>query len=266
MPYIGTRLVDEDGIALLREWIAQLPASSSHASNKELESLRVSLVKPDTDLQELAARESGSTSAALRLAHATSHPSVPVERREKLARAVLKTSNPLVRELFERFVPADERTPISQAIAPKQEVLSLKGDPQRGAALLSDTARLSCLQCHQYQNLGRTFGPPFKKAVANKSRGEILDNIIAPSRQIAPEYVLYTADLGDDDPISGMIVTRNDQEVVLKDAALAEHRIATAKIKSLKAQQLSAMPEGLLAGLSAQQVADLLEALMTEAK
>jgi putative heme-binding domain-containing protein len=266
MPYIGSRLVDEDGIALLREWIAQLPTNSSHDSSKEMESLRASLVKRDVDLQELAARESGSTSAALRLAHAASHPSVPLERREKLARAVLKTTNPLVRELFERFVPADERTPVSQAIAPKQEVLSLKGDPQRGAALLADTARLSCLQCHQYQALGRTFGPPFKKAVANKSRGEILDNIIEPSRQIAPEYVLYTADLGDDDPISGMIVTRDDQEIVLKDAALAEHRIPAAKIKSLKAQQLSAMPEGLLAGLSAQQVADLLEALIVEGK
>ncbi len=261
MPYIGTRIVDDAGIALLEEWIEHL---DSHSDN--LSTLRAAISQSETPLETVAAPARLSTSEALRLAHAANHPSISVERRERLARAVLKSTNPLVRELFERFLPPEDRAPVSQAIPSRQEILSLKGDAKRGAALLTDSARISCLQCHQYQNLGRNFGPPFKQAVQKKSRTDLLDNILEPSRQIAPEYVLYSADLGDDDTVSGIIVSKNAQEVVLRDAGSIEHRIPAAQIKSLRAQQLSAMPEGLLAGLSAQDVADLLEALLAEGR
>jgi putative heme-binding domain-containing protein len=261
MPYIGTRIIDDAGITLLREWIENL---GSHSN--DLAQVRAAISRGETDLNALAAPAMLSTSEALRLAHAADHPSISIERREKLARAVLKSTNPLVRELFERFLPPDERAPVSQAIPSRQEILSLKGDAKRGAALLADSARISCLQCHQYKDGGRNFGPPFKQAVQNKSRTDLLDNILEPSRQIAPEYVLYAADLGEDDQLSGMIVTKNGQEVVLRDAGSIEHRIPVAQIKSLRAQQLSAMPEGLLAGLTAQDVADLLDALLAEGR
>jgi putative heme-binding domain-containing protein len=104
-----------------------------------------------------------------------------------------------------------------------------------------------------------------KKAAAKKSKTELLDNILEPSRQIAPEYVLYTAALDKDEELSGIIVQRNERELVLRDAGAVDHVLDLSKVKALRPQQLSAMPEGLLAGLTAQEAADLLAALLNEA-
>lgn len=264
MPYIGTRIVDDPGIALLREWIQGLKGSTPAGTGENYESLRNALARSDADLEKLAEPALNSTADALRLAHAAADPIIAVQQREKLAQAVLKTSNPLIRELFERFLPPEARAPVSQITPPRQEVLALRGDGARGAALLADAARLSCLQCHQYRNLGRAFGPPFKRAAQNRSRADLLDNILEPSRQIAPEYVLYTAEIDEDEQISGIILSKTAREIVLRDSGSVDHKLPAEKVKSLRAQQLSAMPEGLLAGLTAQQVADLLEALVQE--
>ena len=63
------------------------------------------------------------------------------------------------------------------------------------------------------------------------------------------------------DTFSGFVLKKTAAEIVLKDAQLKELHIATADIQKLAAQSVSAMPEGLLADLDAQQAADLLEFL-----
>jgi len=258
MPYIGSELVDETGIALLRDWIESL---GGKAPRHALEKLRQELLTGDLD--QIVAGSTANTSAALTLAHALSDPNVALQIKERIARVATKSTNPLIPELFERFLPADARTIVSETIAPREEVLALHGDAARGAALLNNTARLSCLQCHQFQSAGRPFGPEFKKACKEKTRAQILDSILQPSREIAPEYALHTVEY-DDDVLSGIILNRNSERVIVRDAAAVDHEILTPKVKSIRPQQLSAMPEGLLAGLSAQQVADLVEALTAE--
>ena len=175
-----------------------------------------------------------------------------------------KSSNPLIGELFERFLPAEMRANVLQPTARREDVLGLSGEAKRGAALLNDSARTSCLQCHHYRNAGRAFGPSF--ATIKKTKEEILDGILEPSREVAPEYVLYTVETGDDEVLSGMIVKRGSEEMVVRDATATDHVLPSAKVKSSRPQQLSAMPEGLLAGMSAQEVADLIAAIMEEAK
>jgi hypothetical protein len=61
-----------------------------------------------------------------------------------------------------------------------------------------------------------------------------------------------------------MIVKRGSDEMVVRDATGTDHVLATTQVKASRPQQLSAMPEGLLAGLSAQDVADLIAAIMAE--
>lgn len=259
MPYIGSELVDETGIALLRDWIESLGGKApAHA----VEKLRQELLTGDLD--QIVARSTANTTAALTLSHALSDASVPIQIKERIARMATKSSNPLIPELFERFLPADARTIVSETIAPREEVLALRGDATRGTALLNDTARLSCLQCHQFQSAGRPFGPEFKKACKEKTRAQILDSILQPSREIASEFALHTVEYDEDEVLSGIILKRTGEKIILRDAAVVDHEVPTAKVKSIRPQQLSAMPEGLLAGLSAQQVADLVEALTAE--
>jgi putative heme-binding domain-containing protein len=240
MPYLSSEWVDEAGIALLRDWIASL----GEGSVPELKT---------------APR---SSSEALRLAHAL--PSFPPEGREVIAREAALSSNPLFRDLFDRFLAAEDQTTLQQAVLSKNQILALRGNANRGERLLSDASRLSCVQCHSFGTGGRLIGPDLKTATRGKSRAQILESILEPSKEIAPEYVLHLAELDDDETVSGIVIKRTDAEVVLRDAAAAEHTYPAAKIKSLRALQLSAMPEGLLSGLNAQEAADLLEALLPE--
>jgi putative heme-binding domain-containing protein len=142
----------------------------------------------------------------------------------------------------------------------------LQGDPRRGSVLLNDTARISCLQCHQFAGAGRAFGPDFKKTAKTKTKVQILDSILEPSKEIAPEYVLHTVDLANDEQLSGIVLSRSKEEILLRDATATDHQIPAGRLRSIRPQQLSAMPEGLLAGLGAQEISDLLEALVEEGR
>jgi len=128
-------LVDEQGITLLREWIYSLePKSGPNGRGDLLAKLREEITRPDANLEKIAANNSATSSSAIALAHALSHPDISMAVKERIAGTAVKSSNPLVHELFDRFLPPEARTVVSQVIAPKQEVLALKGDAKHGAA------------------------------------------------------------------------------------------------------------------------------------
>ena len=62
MPYIGTELVDDEGVALLREWIASLDGKSGSESVRE--------VVKEISRGGAAAKYTANSSTALMLAHA----------------------------------------------------------------------------------------------------------------------------------------------------------------------------------------------------
>ena len=77
------------------------------------------------------------------------------------------------------------------------------------------------------------------------------DHILHPSKVIHPEFQLRKA--GNH---VGLIVRRNERELILRDAAGQQHTLpAKTNTQVLPA---SAMPPGLLATLTTQQAADLL--------
>jgi hypothetical protein len=62
--------------------------------------------------------------------------------------------------------------------------------------------------------------------------------------------------------LNGFVIRRMPGAIVLKEQALTEHTLESSQIAELRESSLSAMPEGLLAPLTAQEVADLLEFLL----
>ena len=72
------------------------------------------------------------------------------------------------------------------------------------------------------------------------------------------------------DPVRGhiehvdlLLVRRGEKEVVLRDAQNKEVVLAARNVETLRPSRMSLMPEGQLAGLTAQEAADLLEYLAT---
>src|SRR5262249_29111103 len=98
---------------------------------------------------------------------------------------------------------------------------------------------------------------------AKYDRAGLLDQILEPSKTIDPQFVAYLLETTDGRVMTGLVVEKNAQHVVLKDAQAKTVRIPSAEVEQLVPQSRSLMPELLLRDLTAQQVADLLEYLTT---
>lgn len=266
MPHIGSRLVDPDGVALMRDWIQSLrrPAAAPGqpdepaiaALSADIIRHRAALAGPDRTAAAGALLASVNGSLAL-LDAIDAAP----ELRPLAARAGQHT-NLLVRDLFQRLVPAGQRRLTLGTDPDPASILALTGDAVRGQALFTGAAQ--CVQCHPYAGGGRAFGPDLTRLPRPYDRAQLLEQILFPSRFIAPEFRPVTIITRDGRELNGFVIQRDAGEMVVKDQELTEHRVRVADVVDRRESALSAMPEGLLAPLTAQEAADLLEFLLVK--
>lgn len=236
MPYIGSSVVDREGLELIARWIESLPAAPG---------------------EKATAASLDSTSGALNLVRGIDAGRSPEP--ELLERAMRAPD--VVRGLFERFVPPERRP---KRLGPKPdpaEILAQKGDPERGRGLFFESASLQCRNCHIVGGRGENYGPDLSKVGAKHPRAALLETILQPSKQIDPPFATWVVQAEDGAVYTGLLLQKNDETVVLKDAGRKEIRLRAASVARMAAQQTSAMPEFLLQDLTASEAADLLEFL-----
>jgi putative heme-binding domain-containing protein len=175
-----------------------------------------------------------------------------------------------VRDLYERFLPPEK---IASRLGPTidpQAILSLTGDAGRGREVFFGSAGGAastslCAQCHQVGGKGESFGPDLSHVATKYDRAKLLEQVVEPSKVIDPQFVTHVARTAKGEDFVGLLVRRDDREVVLKDAQQKkEIRLPASDVKRLVAQTVSVMPENLLSGLTAQQAADLVEFLLQQ--
>lgn len=256
MPHIGSRLVDPVGHRLVADWIRELGGGPT-SSIPEITAPRI---------PELLRTMNGALAVLETLERPADDASARVAA--ELKQAALETAaahpNAMIRDLFERLLPPDQRRTTLGAEFPFRAVLDLKGDSQRGQELFSGAAQ--CSNCHVRDGRGRPFGPDLTE-IARKypTRQQLLEHIVLPSAQMAPEFRTTTVILAEGEDLSGFVVRRGSDRLVLKDSQLVEHELRLDQIKESRESALSAMPEGLLATLTAQEASDLLEYLVASA-
>jgi putative heme-binding domain-containing protein len=182
----------------------------------------------------------------------------PALRNEVAAAAMVQT-NALVRDLFQRLLPPDQRRQTLGTDFNPETILALPGIAARGRDLFLGMAQ--CSRCHVCNGAGRAFGPDLTGIARKYPRAQLLEQILYPSRVIAPEYKTTVVTLRDDTEISGFVLKRSATELVLRDENLAEHQLRISDLKETREAALSVMPEGMLAPLTAQEAADVLEYL-----
>jgi putative heme-binding domain-containing protein len=163
----------------------------------------------------------------------------------------------LWRDLYERFEPKEKRRKrLGLSINPG-EILALKGDATRGKTVF-ESPGLQCSICHRQQP--DALGAPL--ANLKLSRAEILDSILDPSKKIDPKFTGLRVQTKDGQVLSGVLISRDDKELVLRDAK-GPMRIPLASIEREAPLTRSLMPDNLLQSLTAQEAADLLEFVAT---
>jgi len=276
MPHIGSRLVDEAGSRLIFDWIQSMEKWTSlkedAASVLRLLELNASLQDQFTrlarekgaDQVELIRDILGSMNGALGLLDFVSRVGATDAAFRDKAVAVANThTNALVRDLFQRFLPSDQRRQTLGSEINPQRILNLKGSAVRGKELFVGASQ--CARCHVCGDEGRAFGPDLTGAGRKYNRAQLLEHILQPSKLIAPEFKTTMVTLGDGTELSGFVLKQSATELLLRDDSLAEHRMKLSDVKQSRESILSAMPEGLLAPLTAQEAADLVEFLFTSA-
>jgi putative membrane-bound dehydrogenase-like protein len=179
-----------------------------------------------------------------------SPPATDATRRARL----LTHPSPAIRTLAEtRLTPASPRTDV---IARFQPALDLPGDPARGRAVHT---RL-CASCHRLDQTGLDVGPNLQ-SVASHPPEKLLTNILAPNVDVQPGYHAYLCRLSDGTDLYGLITSETGNSLTFKSADGTSRTILRRDIVSLRSSTLSLMPEGLEAGLSLQDMADLIASL-----
>lgn len=126
------------------------------------------------------------------------------------------------------------------------------GSPYSGKKLFA----ANCAKCHTLFGQGGQIGPDLtsykRDDVAN-----MLVNIVNPSAEVREGFETYQAVTDDGRIVSGFLVDRDNQVVVLRGADGQNVTLAQDEIEELLPQRKSLMPEGVIAKLSDQDVRDL---------
>jgi putative heme-binding domain-containing protein len=278
MPHIGSYEVDRDALLMMEHWIRQLPPSTSDAHSPTLVAAAEARAKEDNALQMLRSAKSvdaeisksidqllSSPSGALALLLGVDAGRLPKDVRDEVVKRGADASLESVRDLYERFLPPER---VAGRLGPSinpQTILALKGEAGRGRQVFfgsGDASSALCAQCHQVGGQGQSFGPDLSHIGTKYDRARLLENILEPSKTIDPQFVTHIARTAKGEDYVGILVRRDDNEVVLKDAQQKkEIRLRAAEVKRLVPQTSSAMPDGLLGALMPQQAADLIEFL-----
>jgi putative membrane-bound dehydrogenase-like protein len=157
----------------------------------------------------------------------------------------------------------DLQTPEQQRLAAARferfrSLANQPGDIARGKRL----AQASCLICHQVQGEGIAIGPDLSGAGV-MGIDSLLRNILAPNEQLESGYYRHDIRLTDGTFASGFLASESADSLTLRRIAADDLVIPRAGIASHQVAKRSLMPEGLIDGLTGQQVSDLFAYLLS---
>ncbi len=266
MPRIGSAVVDERGLSLVHDWIQQLPTVDP-AEGAAVASARAEAA---AKLQQLAGKATSSdqrasaidriltsTSAAVQLAQLVAERSLPKAVRDEVIAKATGSSISEVRDLFERFLPEEQRTRRLGAVIDPADILALGGNVEAGRKIFFEAEGVRCRNCHKIGDTGTPLGPDLSEIGKQNAPAQLLEAMLDPSKKIDPKYLVYVVETDAGRIHTGLLVERNADAIVLRDEKNELVRIPAGEVSLVVAQQKSLMPDLLLRDMTARDVADL---------
>ena len=218
---------------VVERWSHLLPA-------QRVAALELLLKRPDRIRALLAGMEKGTIRASeLSIAQqATLRAHRDAGIREQATTLLGKMASGSRASALERFLPA----------------LNLTGSVAAG----QKTFVARCASCHRLGGQGFNLGPDLA-SVRSNGKEKLLTSLLDPNREVAPQFASYTIETKHGESIAGIIASESATAVLLRQANGVEKETARKNIVTMQSQGQSLMPEGLEEGLSAQDMADLLE-------
>jgi putative membrane-bound dehydrogenase-like protein len=141
--------------------------------------------------------------------------------------------------------------------------LSGPADPAAGERVFFHTKGPGCYRCHQFQGRGSRAGPDLTTLAAGIDRRRLVESIVAPSKEIAPQFVAYAVARNDGTVFNGILLEQSPEgELIFADSQGHRIQVKSADIAERKPQMISIMPAELPQSMTKQEMRDLLAFLL----
>jgi putative heme-binding domain-containing protein len=178
--------------------------------------------------------------------------SVPSEMQEKLRLVADAELAPRIDRLFGRK-PAARPEALTREIGRIfGTVREGRGSPYGGRTIYEQR----CLACHRFFNRGGEIGPDLT-AFKRDDVPNLILSIVHPDAEIREGYEPFVLTRKDGTVHSGFLASQDARHVVIRDMAGLSATVERDAIASLQGMGASLMPQGLLSGLSDQELRDL---------
>ncbi|HZZ79673.1 MAG TPA: PVC-type heme-binding CxxCH protein, partial [Gemmataceae bacterium] len=217
--------------------------------------------KADLELRRQATRALGKTTPGAQELIKLAQAKKLAKELEIAAGSVLLTSSAKdIRAQAQKLFP-QPTTKDNRPLPAISELVKMKGNVANGATIFVKQG--TCAKCHQINGEGKNVGPDLSEIGKKLAREAILEAILYPSASIAHNYETYVVETKQGNTTSGLLVSKSDQEIVLKDAESIVRTFKVAEVDTLTRSPISLMPADLHQAMTTQELTDVVEYLLT---
>jgi len=139
------------------------------------------------------------------------------------------------------------------------ELVKMSGDAIKGKVIFTNT----CAMCHMVNNEGIDLGPKLSEIGSKLSKDGLYSSVMYPNAGIGFGYETFEVKTKVGDTYQGVVVSKNETDIVLRIPGGIVKSFKTSALKSYKQLPESLMPEGLADGISTPELVNLIEYLST---
>ena len=151
----------------------------------------------------------------------------------------------------------------ADALLAEIEALESEPDLAAGERLFHHPVMARCASCHRHSGRGKIVGPDLSFVGQRNDRRWLLHSILQPQAEVPPQFHPRSIKMKNGDTFLGFLLRNGGRsgKEFYRDIAGKEVALVKTEIEQRTETELSVMPPGLLIGLSAEEVRDLLEYL-----
>jgi putative heme-binding domain-containing protein len=140
----------------------------------------------------------------------------------------------------------------------------IPGDPQAGRKLFfNPQGKAPCVKCHSIGGEGGRVGPSLDRIASRRASEFIMESILQPSKDIAPEYEAVAVATKDGRIITGLRINETNFGIQLREENGRFHSLLKRDLDEVKVMTKSLMPENLAELLTVKDLHDIFAYLMT---
>jgi putative heme-binding domain-containing protein len=211
-------------------------------------------------IQREAARSLGNSLAGENFVlEALKGKKVPEKFIPSVVESVSRTYRKAVKAEAASYLSAGQKSASAIKHPALTELVAIRGNAKDGLKTFIN----ACSMCHQVYNEGIDFGPKLTEIGSKLSREGLYLSILHPNAGIGFGYETFELKTKSGDTYQGIVVSKNETDVMLKLPGGSTQSFKTSALKSMKQLPDSLMPEGLADQMNTQEFTNLIEYLAT---